>query len=255
MKSFLLSSGTLWLREVVRFYRQPSRIMGALATPLMFWLLIGSGIGTSFRSEASGGGSYLLYFFPGALLMTLLFTAIFSTISLIEDRREGFLQGVLIAPVPRSAFVMGKVLGGATLAFLQAAVFSLIAPLVGLHLGASALFLGVCVLFVNAFALTCLGFLIAWHFQSIQGFHAVMNLFLMPLWILSGSLFPEEGASGWLRPLMRLNPLRYGLESLQALAFGRPFSWGGFFMSSLFAASLFALAVFFASRSSVRDAR
>ena len=103
---------TLWIRELIRFYRQPSRVVGALGTPLVFWLLIGSGIGKSFKATSTVQNmDYLVYFFPGTILMIVLFTAIFSTISLIEDRKEGFLQSVLVAPIPRSSFVLGKILG------------------------------------------------------------------------------------------------------------------------------------------------
>src|SRR5438034_4045563 len=120
-------------RELVRFLRQRHRIVGALATPIVFWLLIGAGMNRSFKSDAPGGENYLHYFFPGTILMILLFTAIFSTISIIEDRREGFLQSVLVAPVSRMAIVLGKVLGGTVLAFAQAAVFLLLGPLVGVR--------------------------------------------------------------------------------------------------------------------------
>ena len=128
----LLPALSLCQRELVRFLRQRNRIIGALATPIVFWLLIGGGMGRSFSSSnVPGGGSYLQYFFPGTVLMILLFTAIFSTISIIEDRREGFLQSVLVAPVSRQAIVLGKVLGGTILAFGQGLIFLLLAPLVG----------------------------------------------------------------------------------------------------------------------------
>src|SRR5450432_2047311 len=134
----LLPALSLCQRELVRFLRQRHRIIGALATPIVFWLLIGAGMGRSFHVEGLPGGaseSYLQYFFPGTVLMILLFTAIFSTISIIEDRREGFLQSVLVAPVSRMAIVLGKVLGGAALAFLQAILFLILAPLIGIKLG------------------------------------------------------------------------------------------------------------------------
>src|SRR5688500_16516645 len=114
MSHFLLAMITLWRREMVRFLRQRSRIVGALGSPLIFWLLLGSGVGSSFRSAAgpaSPSMDYMEYFFPGTITLVLLFTAIFSTISIIEDRKEGFLQAVLVAPIPRSAFVLGKLLG------------------------------------------------------------------------------------------------------------------------------------------------
>ena len=131
----LLPALSLARRELVRFLRQRNRIIGALATPLVFWLLIGGGMGRSFRAEGlPGGTNFIQYFFPGTVLMILLFTAIFSTISIIEDRKEGFLQGVLVAPVPRMAIVLGKVLGGTVLAFGQGLLFLLLAPTVGIRL-------------------------------------------------------------------------------------------------------------------------
>src|SRR5271163_2005522 len=130
----LLPAFTLWWREIVRFYRQKARVVGVLASPLVFWIVIGSGFGTSFRS---GGGAsqqhYLNYFYPGALIMIVLFTSIFAMMSVIEDRKEGFLLSVLVAPVSRSAIVLGKVLGGATLATLQGLIFLVFAPALGIH--------------------------------------------------------------------------------------------------------------------------
>src|SRR3954451_18914018 len=130
----MLPAVSLCHRELVRFLRQRHRIIGALATPIVFWLLIGAGMNRSFKSDVPGGENYLQFFFPGTLLMILLFTAIFSTISIIEDRREGFLQSVLVAPVSRTSIVLGKVLGGTALAFGQGVIFLALAPLVGLHL-------------------------------------------------------------------------------------------------------------------------
>ena len=156
----LLATYALWRRDIVRFLRQRSRIAGALGTPVVFWILLGSGVGRSFTVGTLGvpAGGYLEYFYPGTLALILLFTAIFSTISVIEDRHEGFLQGVLVAPAPRLAIVLGKVLGGTTLALLQAAVFLLLAPLANTSIPVAALPLLVLVLAVFAFALTGLGF-------------------------------------------------------------------------------------------------
>lgn len=217
-----LCAFSLWTREMKRFYRQPSRVVGALASPVMFWLLIGSGIGRSFQ-DGSGAQSqtYLEYFFPGTVMMILLFTAIFSTISLIEDRREGFLQSVLVAPVSRLSIALGKILGGTSLAVIQAALFLLIAPFLGIRLPLSGWGIVAAALLLNGFAMTALGFLIAWRMNSIQGFHAIMNILLMPLWFLSGALFPAEGAPFWLRLVMKMNPLTYGMAALRrALAGG-----------------------------------
>src|SRR6185503_19614494 len=151
----------LWRREMVRFIRQRSRIIGAFASPLIFWLLLGFGVGNSFSpgSQTRAMG-YQEYFFPGTVLMILLFTSIFSTISIIEDRKEGFLQAVLVAPVPRSAFVFGKLLGGTTLAVLQGVLFMLLTPLVGISVAEVLPTLLLVVLV--AFSLPALGYIIAW---------------------------------------------------------------------------------------------
>ncbi|MBI4465904.1 MAG: ABC transporter permease [Acidobacteria bacterium] len=220
--SFWLAAGTLWWRELLRFYRHRSRVVGALGTPLVFWLLIGSGIGTSFHPGGAGAEmNYLEYFFPGTLVLIVLFTSIFCMMSIIEDRHEGFLLSVLVAPVTRSSLVLGKLLGGATLAVLQGLVFVLLAPAVGIPLGPAPLILLTGVLFLIAFALTGLGFLFAWQLDSVQGFHAIANLFLIPLWLLSGALFPASGASTWVRWVMALNPLTYALAAVR-----RVFYWG-----------------------------
>lgn len=212
---------SLWWREIVRFYRNRGRVIGVIASPLLFWVVIGSGFGTSFRSGGSGGQShYLEYFFPGAITMIVLFTSIFAMMSVIEDRKEGFLLSVLVAPVHRSVIVMGKVLGGATLAALQGIIFLAFTPLLrGAHLGLDNILPIVVTVFLISFALTALGFAIAWPMDSTQAFHAIVNLFLMPLWLLSGALFPLSGASGWIRLIMRLNPLTYGNEALRQLIF------------------------------------
>ena len=215
----VLPSISLWWREIVRFYRQRSRVIGVIASPLLFWVVIGSGFGTSFRSSGAGGQHYLDYFFPGALIMIMLFTAIFTMMSVIEDRKEGFLLSVLVAPVSRSVIVLGKVLGGATLATFQGLIFLVFAPVLGIHFTFVSLLLTVAVIFLVSFSLTALGFMIAWPMDSTGGFHAVINLFLIPLWILSGSMFPLSGASMWIRALMRINPLTYGTDALRMLLY------------------------------------
>lgn len=216
MKASWLTVYTLWKREMVRFFRQPSRVIGALGTPLVFWILLGSGFGTSFQNPAGGAQEgYLYYFFPGTILMIILFTSIFSTFSLIEDRREGFLQSVMVAPVSRLSIVLGKILGGATIAFLQSILFLLLTPLIGMPMTVAMWGISAGIIFLNAFALTALGFALAWKINSVQGFHAVMNIVLMPLWFLSGALFPADGAPSWVQGLIKINPLTYGMSALR----------------------------------------
>ena len=209
---------SLWWRELVRFYRQRSRVIGVIASPLLFWIVIGSGFANSFRSQGNGQ-HYLEFFFPGSLIMIVLFTSIFAMMSVIEDRNKGFLLSVLVAPVNRSAIVMGKVLGGATLSAIQGLLFLVFAPAIGIHITLSEWLLVVLTVFLISFGLTALGFAIAWPMDSAQAFHAIVNLFLIPLWLLSGALFPVNGASKWMAFLMRLNPLTYGMDALRTALF------------------------------------
>jgi ABC-2 type transport system permease protein len=209
---------SLWRRELVRFYRQKARVVGVIASPLLFWVVLGSGFANTFRShgpEGTDNAHYLSFFFPGAIVMIVLFTAIFSMMSLIQDRNEGFLLSVLAAPISRSSIVLGKVLGGATLAAIQGWIFLVFSPLAGVHASVDGILYSMLVIGLTSFALTALGFIIAWPMDSTQAFHAVINLILIPLWLMSGALFPVSGASGWLRWLMLLNPLTYGVDALR----------------------------------------
>jgi ABC-2 type transport system permease protein len=215
-----LASYTLCKRELVRFYRQPSRIVGVIGSPLLFWFLIGSGLGSSFKHPtASPDMNYLEYFFPGTLVLIILFTSIFSTMSIIEDRQAGFLQSVIVAPVSRSSIALGKILGGTILSLIQSVILLALIPLIGLSLNLFTFLLMFIFLFIISFGLTGLGFIIAWRMDSTQGFHAIMNLFLIPLWLLSGALFPTAGAAGWIRGIMLINPLTYGVEGIREILY------------------------------------
>jgi ABC-2 type transport system permease protein len=212
----VLAVASLWHREVIRFLRQRSRVTGAIIQPLLFWLLLGGGLGPSFRPPGVVGGSgYLAYLYPGILVLVLLFTAIFATIAIVEDRRSGFLQGVLVAPVSRTAIVVGQSLGSTTLAVGQGALFLALAPLVGVPLRVAGVLGALAAMTAVAFALTNLGLIIAWRMESTQGFHAIMNLILLPIWLLSGAFFPSEGVPAPLAAVMHLNPLTYGLAVIR----------------------------------------
>lgn len=202
-------------REIVRFLRQRSRVVGALVPPILAWVLIGSGFGSSFTVPGATSGGYFAYFFPGTIVLVVLFASIFSTISVIEDRREGFLQAVLVAPVSPWEIVAGKVAGGTLLGMLQGALLLVAVPFLGLPWKSLAFLAAISVLFLVSVALTGLGFAIAWSLESTQGFHAIMNLFFIPMWLLSGAFFPLSGAPSWLRLTMRLNPLTYGVAALR----------------------------------------
>jgi ABC-2 type transport system permease protein len=202
LSSFFLPAATLWQRELVRFWRQKSRVMGVVASPLVFWLLIGY------------GSNDLARFYSGALVLTVMFSAIFSTISIIEDRREGFLLSMLVSPAPRTSMVLGKIAGAATLAWIQGLIFLAFAPLAGVRIAPVELIPVAGAIFLISFTLTGLGFVIAWRMNSTSGFHAIMNLLLVPMWMVSGALFPMATAHGWVRALMWINPLTYSIALL-----------------------------------------
>jgi len=212
----LLPAIALWRREILRFVRQRSRLIGAFAQPLVFWLLLGGGLNASFQPAGSPPGtSYVAYFYPGTIALVLLFTAIFATISTVEDRKGGFLQGVLVAPVPRASVVLGQALGGTTLAVVQGMLFLLLAPIVGIELSFASFAATTVVMILVGMALTSLGLMIAWRMDSTQGFHAIMNLLLLPIWMLSGAFFPMTGAPAPLQWVMAINPLTYGMAALR----------------------------------------
>lgn len=264
IRNSLLAVYTLALREVVRFVRQRSRLVGAVGQPVLFWILFGAGLRGSFSPPewAASDMTYQEYFFPGVAVLIVLFTSIFSTISIIEDRREGFLQGVLVAPVSRLSIVLGKLCGGTILAVIQAGLFLALAPFMGLSLSVPTAIFVALFLTLLAFALTALGFLIAWPLDSTQGFHAIMSIFLMPMWLLSGAFFPA-GESGWLSWVIRVNPLTYGVAGLRRLLYaGRPLAEGSLpslstcmLVTLLFCVSCVGISVWETTRRSSRDQR
>ena len=258
MDELLLPAFTLWWREVVRFYRQRSRVVGVIASPLLFWMVIGSGFGTSFRSGGRRSQHYLDFFYPGALIMIVLFTSIFTMMSVIEDRKEGFLLSVLVAPVSRSAIVLGKVLGGTTLATLARIDLPGLRAAGGSPLRTSAVSADRAPVFLVSFALTALGSRSPGRWIRRRPFTPSSILFLIPLWLLSGALFPLAGASLWIRLLMRVNPLTYGVEALRDLLY--PASQGEFSLLAsmatlvLFSLFMFALAFLMVNRRTTKPA-
>ena len=207
-------------RDLKRFFRQKSRVAGALIQPLLFWLILGTGFGRSFQHSLSSPVSFLEFFYPGIIAMIVLFTSIFATMSVIEDRNEGFLQGVLTAPSSRASLVLGKTLAGSLLAFIQVLLFLLFLPLAGIHffeVNFASLFI---IIFLTAFFLNAFGFFLAWWLNSVQGYHVMMSVLLMPLWLLSGAVFPLENSSRLLRFIASLNPLTYAVEGIRKSFYG-----------------------------------
>ena len=246
MSGFWLPVATLWWRDLLRFWREKARVAGYVGSPLLFWLLIGSGFGN------------LAYFFPGALVLTVMFSAVFSTMSLIEDRREGFLLSMLVSPAPRGSMVLGKILGSTTLAWIQGAIFLCFLPMAGFRAGAAEVLEAAGVILLVSFTFTALGFLIAWQMDSTQGFHAVINLLLLPLWLVSGAVFPMANAHGWVRWLMRLNPVTYSVAALRQNlerhgAAGTPSLSASLLVTACCAVALFAASAASARRKSARS--
>ena len=245
MNSFILPAATLWQRELVRFWRQKSRVMGVVASPLVFWMLIGY------------GSNDLARFYAGSLVLTVMFSAIFSTISIIEDRREGFLLSMLVSPAPRTSMVLGKILGSATLAWIQGMIFLCFAPLAGVRIAPLELVWVAAAIFLVSFTLTGMGFVIAWRMDSTAGFHAIMNLLLVPMWMVSGALFPFATAHGAIRAIMRVNPLTYSVALLNhtlGLPNAAPGALSSLVVTAAFGVGLLLVSGFMAAQKSTRSA-
>jgi daunorubicin resistance ABC transporter membrane protein len=216
--------GVLVSRDLRRFFRQMSRLIGALVQPLIFWLVIGTGMQSSFRMPgvdySHGGVGYVQYFYPGIVMLVVLFTSIFTTMSVIEDRHKGFLQAVLVAPASRSALVLGKTLGGVAIALMQAAIFLALAPLAGFDARAIDWMQLIVLLLGIGVGLSSMGFAIAWWLDSTQGYHVVMSVLLIPLWILSGAMFPMTTGPKWIVLISRANPMAYAVAGVRRALYG-----------------------------------
>ena len=215
----LATVNVLVRRDLVRFFRERSRVVGALLQPLIFWVVIGTGMSGTFRLPGATNVDYLEYFYPGVVVMVLLFTAIFTTMSVIEDRHSGFLQAVLAAPGSRASVVVGKCLGAASVALVQGSLFVLLAPVAGFAFSQVDWPLLIAALTLSCFALCSLGFAVAWWLDSTAGYHVVMSLILLPAWIMSGSMFPAP-ATGWIGWVERLNPMSYAVSAVRRAVYG-----------------------------------
>jgi ABC-2 type transport system permease protein len=221
---------TIWLREVRKFWRDKPRIIGATVQPALFLLLLGTGIGkgiphafnveTSGREFAPGVPDYLTFIYPGIIAMTLLFTSVFSAISIIWDREIGFLKEVMVAPISRAAVAVGKTLGGSTVAMLQGCLMLLFAPFLHVQFSwVSALALLPLLLYISV-SLTAMGIAAASRMRSMQGFTVIMNFLTLPMFFLSGAMFPVDGLPHWMAVLVSLNPLTYGVDALRSVIIG-----------------------------------
>lgn len=212
---------TIWLRDVIRFVHERARIVGALGQPLIYLAVIGTGMGSTFRPVAAGEAfNYIGFLYPGVLGMTILFTSMFSSISIIWDREFGFLKAILVAPVSRVAILLGKAFGGASIAMFQASLLLVLAPLVGIRFGLVELLQILGIMLLIAVGLTSLGLVIASRMASMEGFQVVMNFIIVPMWLLSGAFFPMQGVPAWMATLMTINPLTYAVDALRGVMAG-----------------------------------
>jgi ABC-2 type transport system permease protein len=217
----------LWLREVKKYLRSRAQIVASLGTPLMYLAVLGFGLGPVFRR--AGEGSYLQFMAPGVIGMTVLFTAMFSGIAMLWDRQFGFLKETLVAPVPRVQIMIGRTLGGATAALLQGTIVFIVTLVAGFR-PASVLAIPVAFLIVALIAVvfSALATAIGSSIKEMAGFQMVMNFLVMPLWFLSGALYPLQGLPVALAVLTRVDPLTYGIDGVRgtmlgASHFGVPF--------------------------------
>ncbi len=216
----------VWYRDLLRYWRDRVRAIVGLAQPLLFLVVFGAGLGSSLGgsfggSDAAGGGlSYAQFVYPGVIGMAVLFSAIFGAMSIVWDREFGFLKEILVAPIDRSAVAIGKALGGATQAMIQGVILLVLAPVIGVTLDVGTVLLLLPFLFILAFALSAMGVALASRMKSMQGFQIVMNFLMMPMFFLSGSLFPLTGVPDWMAVLGRLDPVTYGMDPIRRIVLG-----------------------------------
>jgi ABC-2 type transport system permease protein len=206
----------VWRRELIRFFRIRARALTALIQPIVFLFILGTGLSSLTRVP---GINFRTFMFPGVLTMTVLFTAIFSAISIVWDREFGFMREMLVAPVRRGAVVFGKALGGATVATLQGLIMLVFAGLVHLPYSPVMLLTLIAEMALIAFVLTAFGAMIASRMQQIESFQIIMQLFVMPLFFLSGAVFPVADLPVWLTVLTKINPLTYAVDAMRRAVF------------------------------------
>ena len=211
----------IWYRDILRFWRDRTRLAASFAQPLLYLLIFGTGLSSALSGAGGFGGggqsgfSYTQFIFPGIMGMSVLFSSMFAAVSIVWDREFGFLKEVLVAPIDRSAVAIGKALGGATQAMVQGLILLVLAPFVGVKLTVMGVLTLIPLVFVLAFALSAMGVAIASRMRSMQGFQMVMNFLVMPMFFLSGALFPLSGLPGWMTVLTRIDPAAYGIDPLR----------------------------------------
>jgi len=209
---------TIWYRDVLRFVRDRTRIIASLGQPLLFLFVFGEGLSPAMSGLGGGQFDFTAFLFPGIIAMAVLFTAIFSAVSIVWDREFGFLKEVLVAPISRTAVALGKVAGGSTVAMFQGVIILFLAPLVGVSLSPAQIIVLIALMLLTAATMTSLGVLIAARMRSMEGFQMMINFVLMPMFFLSGALFPLRGVPLWMEWLANINPMTYGVDPIRQVA-------------------------------------
>lgn len=209
---------TIWYRDVIRFLRDRARIISSLGQPLLFLFVFGSGLAPAMSGLGGSRLDFTQFLFPGILSMTVLFTSVFSAVSIVWDREFGFLKEVMVAPVSRVAVALGKVAGGSTVAMLQGALILILAPLIGIRLSWGQLIVLVGLMLLLAAVMTSFGILIAARQRTMEGFHMIMQFLLMPMFFLSGAFFPLRDVPLWMEWLAKINPVTYGVDPMRQVA-------------------------------------
>lgn len=206
----------LWLRQIKKYLRSRSRIIGSLGQPLLFLVAFGFGFGSIY--SRAGGGNYIQFLAPGIIVMSVLFTSIFSGIEIIWDRQFGFLKETMVAPVPRWQIMLGRTLGGATVASIQAVIVFALTLVIGFRPHSFTILpVALALIFLIALLFTSLGTAIASKLEDMQGFQLIMNFLVMPIFFLSGALYPLSGIPQWMKVVTMIDPMTYGVDGVRTL--------------------------------------
>lgn len=223
MKHELKAIYIIWLREITRYWRNRVRAILGLSMPLLWILVLGTGISSTLQFVPTGAGdiglNYINFIFPGILGMIILFSSIFGALSIVYDREFGFFKEFFVAPISRTSIVLGKILGGATTATVQASLMLFLTPLIGIKLSFTSVLLLIPTMFIVAFGMNSVGVLLASRMKSTETFPMVMQFIMMPMFFLSGALFPLQGVPNWLAIISEVNPLTYGVNLLRYIVF------------------------------------
>lgn len=252
MSNNLMGIYTIWLRDVRRFLRDKPRIVGATIQPALFLLFLGTGLsrGLAITFQSDDQADYLAFIYPGIIGMSILFTAVFSAISIVWDREIGFLKEVMVAPISRWAVAIGKAIGGSTVAMFQGLLMLIFAPLVGVKIGILTVIILIPIMLFVGLSLTSMGIVAAAYMHSMQGFTVIMNFIMLPMFFLSGAMFPISELPLWMDILVKINPLSYGVDMLRLATIAEShFSlWTDMGVTGIFGLIMTALAVVIFSR-------